>query len=138
MEGRQRQSREMLQGLAREARRAPTLAERRLWELLRDHRCGGLHFRRQDIIGPFRVDFFCRRLKLVIEVDGSIHEQEDVQRHDAGRQQILEADFGIQFLRVTNEDVLQRPQNVVASIQALTDLEPESPHPCPSPEAGEE
>ncbi len=111
---------QMLRTLAREARRSPTSAEKQLWERLRDHRCGGLHFRRQEIIGPFRLDFYCRKVKLAIEVDGSIHETESVQRRDRDRQQILEQEFGIQFLRVTNEEVQQQPDAVIARILILT------------------
>lgn len=103
-------SREMLKTLAREARREQTPAEKRLWEILRDHRCGGLHFRRQEVIGPFRLDFYCRKLRLAIEVDGSVHEEESVAWRDVGRQHILEQEFGIRFLRVTNEEVLEGTQ----------------------------
>ena len=113
-------NRQMLRTLAREARCAPTPAEKELWERLRDHRCGGLHFRRQEIVGPFRLDFYCRKAKLAVEVDGGIHETESVQRRDRDRQQILEQEFGIRFLRVTNEDVRHRPEEVIAQILALT------------------
>jgi len=102
--------REMLKRLAREARREQMPAKKQLWEMCRGHRCGGLHFRRQKVIGPFRLDFYCRHAYLAIEVDGSIHEEEGVLGRDADRQQILEQEFGIRFLRLTNEDVLQRPQ----------------------------
>ncbi len=111
--------RQMLRTLAREARHTPTPAEKDLWERLRDHRCGGLHFRRQDSVGPFRLDFYCRKVKLAVEVDGSIHQVESVQRRDTDRQQILEQEIGICFLRVTNEDVRHRIEKVVAQIQTL-------------------
>ena len=119
--------RQMLMTLAREARRLTTPAENALWEKLRDHRCGGLHFRRQDIIGPFRLDFYCRKAKLAVEVDGRIHLVESVHRRDIDRQHILEQEFGICFLRVTNEDVWHRIEEVVAQIQTLaTELIPYS------------
>jgi len=119
--------RELLKTLAREARREQTPAEKRLWELLRDHHCGRLHFRRQKVMGPFRLDVHCRQVCLAIEVDGSIHEEEGVQQRDADRQQILEQEFGIRFLRVTNEDVILRPQETQERIlQTATDL-PECP-----------
>ncbi len=112
-------TRQMLRTLAREARHNPTPAENALWEKLRDHRCGGLHFRRQDIVGPFRLDFCCRKAKFAVEVDGSIHQVESIQRRDLDRQQILEQEFGICFLRVTNEDIRHRLEKVVAQIQTL-------------------
>ena len=115
-------NRQMLRTLAREARRVPTPAEKELWERLRDHRCGRLHFRRQEIVGPFRLDFYCRKAKLAVEVDGGIHEVKSVQRRDSDRQQILEREFGIRFLRVTNEDVRYRPEKVIARIVTLAAL----------------
>ncbi|MDQ2798015.1 MAG: endonuclease domain-containing protein [Armatimonadota bacterium] len=98
-----------LQALARQARREQTPAEEALWKLLRAHRCGNLHFRRQAQVGPFRIDFYCASLRLAVEVDGSVHHEPEVQRRDLDRQTILAQDFGIYVLRVTNEDVLQRP-----------------------------
>ncbi len=105
-----------LHALAREARRMPTPAEKVLWEMVRDHRCGGLHFRRQAIIGPFRVDFYCPAARLAVEVDGSVHQEPAVQKRDADRQEILEQQFGLRFLRLSNEDVLQRPQEAIQRI----------------------
>jgi very-short-patch-repair endonuclease len=111
--------RHMLRTLAREARHSLTPAEKDLWERLRDHRCSGLHFRRQEVIGPFRLDFYCHAVKLAVEVDGSIHQVESVQRCDSERQEILEQEFGICFLRVTNEDIRRRLEKVVTQIQML-------------------
>ncbi len=58
---------------ARESRRYPTPAEKKLWEHLRKKQLGGLKFRQQHIIDPYIVDFYCREKKLVIEVDGGTH-----------------------------------------------------------------
>ena len=106
--------------MARQARREQTPAERAMWEMVRDHRCG-VHFRRQAVRRPFRLDFYCARLRLAVEVDGSIHDEPDVQRRDADRQAILEHDQRIRFLRVTNDDVLNRfqetRQRLLAAIQ---------------------
>ena len=123
--------RQTLLTLAHEARHKPTPAEDLLWERLRDHRCGGLHFRRQDIVGPFRLDFYCRKAKLAVEVDGSIHGVQSVQWRDTSRQQILEQEFSICFLRVTNSDVRYRLEEVVAQIQTLA-TEPASCSNAPS------
>ena len=111
--------RQTLQSLARQARHTPTPAENEIWQRLRDHRCHGLHFRRQDSIGPFRLDFYCRSIKLAVEVDGSVHQIESVQRRDTDRQQILEDEFGICFLRITNEDVRCRIETVITQISTL-------------------
>ncbi len=59
---------------AKELRRNMTPAERRLWNELRANRLGGWHFRRQQIIDGFIVDFYCHKAGLIIEVDGPIHD----------------------------------------------------------------
>lgn len=61
---------------ARLLRQQLTPAEAKLWEALRGHQLKGLKFRCQHPIGRFIVDFYCPSLKLVIEVDGSIHTQQ--------------------------------------------------------------
>ena len=105
-----------LQALAREARRLPTQAEKALWEMVRDRRCGGLRFRRQVIIGPFRLDFYCPAARLAVEIDGSVHQQPEVRNRDVDRQTIIEQEFGLRFLRLHNEDVLQQPQQTLQRI----------------------
>ncbi len=57
---------------ARTLRRAMTPAERKLWQHLCDNQLG-VQFRRQHAVGPYIVDFFCAKAKLVIEVDGDSH-----------------------------------------------------------------
>ena len=116
-----RRHREMQWALARQARTEPTPAEDALWERVRAHRCGGLSIRRQALVGPFRLDFYCPAKKLVIEVDGGVHQEPSVARRDRDRQQILERDFGLRFLRLTNEVMLARPEDAVAAILAADD-----------------
>src|SRR6476469_2038943 len=83
---------------AREFRRAPTLAERVLWQELRGRRLAGLRFRRQQIIDGYVVDFYCHEAGLVVEVDGPIH---DTQREqDAVRDEYIIAN-DLRILRVT-------------------------------------
>jgi very-short-patch-repair endonuclease len=95
---------------AQEARKAATPAEKALWEMVRGERCGGFYFRRQTIIASFRVDFYSAKLLLSIEIDGNIHQDIDVQKRDADRQAILERDCALRFLRLSNDDILLRPQ----------------------------
>ena len=114
-----RQHQQTQWAMARQARKEPTPAEKALWEMVRDHRCGGLSIRRQILIGPFRVDFYCPARKLVIEVDGGIHQQPPVAQRDRDRQAILEHDFGLRFVRLSNDDVLKRPSEAVATILAV-------------------
>lgn len=88
--------------IAKELRRNMTPEEKILWQHLRSNRLNGLHFRRQQIIDGFIVDFYCHAAGLVIEVDGKIHEQQI--EYDLERDRILSA-RGFCLLRVKNEDV---------------------------------
>ncbi len=87
---------------ARELRREMTPEEGLLWSALRTNQLGGLHFRRQQIIDGFIVDFYCHRAWLVIEVDGGVHHERAA--YDAERDQILSA-RGLHVLRVTNDEI---------------------------------
>ena len=96
-----------------ENRDDPTEAEERLWKELRKLKATGLHFRRQHAIGKFIVDFYCWKLKLAVEVDGPIHEQ---QREDDAKRDAWLTARGILVIRLANEQVLSAPESVVASI----------------------
>jgi very-short-patch-repair endonuclease len=89
---------------ARQFRREPTPAESRAWEILRDRRLLGLKFRRQQVIDGFIVDFYCPRLRLVIEVDGAVHDHPETRQYDTERTRHLESK-GITVIRVRNEEV---------------------------------
>jgi very-short-patch-repair endonuclease len=83
-----------------------TPAEQTLWTRLEGNRLWGVHFRRQQPIDRYIADFFCMSLKLVIELDGAIHETQ--QEHDASRDAHFRS-LGLTVMRVPNEDVLPRP-----------------------------
>ena len=87
---------------AKELRVHMTAAESRLWQALRADRLDGWHFRRQQVIAGFIVDFYCHQADLVVEVDGPVHEQQREQ--DAIRDGIL-ARHGLQVLRFSNDQV---------------------------------
>lgn len=91
-----------LRPLAREMRRAATPEEDLVWERLRGRRFHGLRFRRQHVIGPYIVDFYCSEKQLVLEVDGGIHET--LVEEDAVRQAYLES-LGFTVVRVRNREV---------------------------------
>ena len=63
-------------------RREPTYAEAKLWKLLRNT---DLHFRRQAPFGPYIVDFVCHQHRLVVELDGGVHNLPEVAARDAER-----------------------------------------------------
>jgi very-short-patch-repair endonuclease len=86
--------------VSRQFRKEPTLSEDILWKALRGRKLEGRKFRRQQPIGAFIVDFFCGAERLIVEVDGGIHEsQREVDRQ---RQQLLES-LGLRVVRVTSE-----------------------------------
>lgn len=101
---------------ARHLRKNPTLAERELWRALRGGAIDGLKFRRQHPIDRYVTDFACVALKLVVEVDGGVHDDDDQALHDVGRTAVIER-LGWQVLRVTNADVLANLDGVVARIR---------------------
>jgi very-short-patch-repair endonuclease len=90
-----------------------TLAEKQLWQRLKNKQLLGLKFRRQQVIDRFIVDFYCHEVKLVIEVDGEIHNYTQVE--DAIREEFLES-LGLRVVRFKNEDVLFRIEGVLEEI----------------------
>lgn len=104
---------EKLKPLARQMRTEPTLAENLLWQKLRNKQLLGFKFRRQQVIDRFIVDFYCHEIKLVIEVDGEIHNY--TQKEDAIRQEFLES-LGLQVIRFKNEDVFLNIEGVLETI----------------------
>jgi very-short-patch-repair endonuclease len=70
---------------AREMRKEPTEAERRVWRLIRSRQVHGLKFRRQAVIAGFIADFYCAELKLILELDGSFHENQEIHDYDQAR-----------------------------------------------------
>jgi very-short-patch-repair endonuclease len=103
--------------LARDLRKRQTPAEAQLWKLLSDRRLDGVKFRRQHPIGPFVADFCCPRLRLIVEVDGGIHDESVEQ--DEERTRLLAAS-GYTVLRLRNEQVLGRGHQVLDQIVRVT------------------
>jgi len=98
---------------AKELRHEQTPAEAKLWAYLRAHRANDIGFRRQHAIGPCIVDFCAPRRKLIIELDGSHHL--DQEEYDAERTVFLEA-RGYRVLRFFNSDVMNKTEDVVGII----------------------
>jgi very-short-patch-repair endonuclease len=99
--------------LAKELRQHMTPEEKILWNLLRTNKLAGWHFRRQQIIDGFIVDFYCHAASLILEVDGGIHELR--QEQDAERNAHL-ISRGFRILRVTNEEVNKDIQSVLQKV----------------------
>jgi very-short-patch-repair endonuclease len=98
---------------AKQLRRNLTPAEQQLWDALRGGKLAGLKFRRQHPVGNFILDFYCAAHKLVVEVDGGIHETQI--EYDATRTSELEG-YGYTIVRFTNEVVLHQIETVLAEI----------------------
>ncbi len=98
---------------AKELRRQMTQEEKILWQHIRANRLNGLHFRRQQIIDGFIADFYCHAARLVIEVDGEIHQQQT--EYDAERDRDL-LERGLRLLRIKNEEVRQNLNSVLMRI----------------------
>ena len=104
-----------LQEVARGMRKVPTCAEAVLWEALRDRRLNGMRFRRQHPVGRFVLDFYCPIAKLVVELDGGIHDGQ--QERDAARSTELNAG-GYRVIRFRNEEILGDLPAVLRRIEA--------------------
>ncbi|WP_339866555.1 endonuclease domain-containing protein [uncultured Algoriphagus sp.] len=93
-----------LKEFSRELRAHSTLSEVLLWQKLRASQFRGYSFNRQKPLDNYIVDFYCKKLNLVIEIDGDSHFSEEAIIEDQKRQKILE-DFDIKFLRFIDIDV---------------------------------
>jgi very-short-patch-repair endonuclease len=108
---------EILKPLARQMRHEATPAEKILWDMLRGRQLQGAKFRRQHPIDRFIVDFICLESRLIIEVDGEIHQY--TQQEDAIRQSFLES-LNFTVLRFSNADVFSQLDKVIETMrQAL-------------------
>jgi len=98
---------------AQDIRRKMTPAETPLWQRIRAGRLDGFHFRRQQVIGPFIADFYCHQVDLVVEVDGSAHQNQV--EYDLARDRYLQ-ERGLRVLRFTNQDVERNLEAVLPEI----------------------
>jgi very-short-patch-repair endonuclease len=105
-----------LKQFSRNLRNNSTLAEILLWNQLKAGKMSGYKFNRQKPIGKYIVDFYCKNLNLVIEVDGSTHDNEEQILKDQQRQTNLESS-GLNFLRFRDEDVKKNMNNVLRAIE---------------------
>jgi type I restriction enzyme R subunit len=100
---------------ARELRHTPTETEQAAWNLLRGIKFKGFKFRRQHALGPYIVDFYCPRRRLIVELDGSVHAQPIQARRDAHRDAHLKR-MGYTVLRFSNGIVLDAPEQFVRKV----------------------
>jgi very-short-patch-repair endonuclease len=100
--------------LAREFRKNQTVSERIFWERVRAKRFQGLKFRRQAVLYGYIVDFLCYRLRLIVEIDGAVHDSK--LQYDQGREGLLRK-AGYHFFRVSAEAVENNVQSVMEDLQ---------------------
>ena len=107
---------------AREQRKNPTESEKILWQALRGKKLDGIKFRRQQPIGPFIADFYSSQYRLVIEVDGGIHEFQ--QEADAERDEMMKT-LGLNVLRISaslvESDLISALDRIREFVEGLKD-----------------
>ena len=106
-----------LKSLARKLRKDMTFGEVLLWNELKKNKLFGFDFDRQCCIDNYIVDFYCKDLMLVIEIDGMSHNYEEAFNKDELRQQKLES-FGIQFLRFSEAEIKNDMLNAIRTIES--------------------
>lgn len=109
------QAHPLLFARAKELRRNMTDAEKLLWAYLKSG-INGLKFRRQHPIGLYIVDFYCHPVRLIVEVDGKIHDKEEVRVSDEHREKDL-LSWGNKIVRFKNEDVFNDLLKVLLTIK---------------------
>jgi len=125
-----------LQEFAKEMRKNPTPQEDVMWQELRNEKLF-VKFRRQHVIENFIPDFVCLENKLIIEIDGAIHQVPENIEHDLGRTQELEK-LGYTVLRFTNDEVENNLPKVLIDIRnKIKALENSSPSPVERETEGE-
>jgi len=105
-----------LKELAKKLRQNMTFSEVKLWNEIKNSQLMGYDFDRQRPIGNFIVDFYCKDLKLAVEIDGITHEDEDILLKDKIRQEELET-FGVVFLRFDALLVVNKVEAAVREIR---------------------
>ncbi len=104
---------------AKQMRNNMTYSERRLWERLSNNKLN-VRFKPQHPLFLFIVDFYCHKAKLVIEVDGDVHFNDEKQTKDTECSQQIEA-LGIMIMRFTNEEIFKDLNSVVGKIRSAVD-----------------
>lgn len=117
--------------IAREFRKEPTEGEKILWQALRGKKLDGIKFRRQQPVGYFVVDFYSSVYRLVVEVDGPIHDQQV--EADKARQDILEV-LGLTVFRIKTEIP---EKNLSLALKMIRTKIQEIKSTIPSPQVGE-
>lgn len=106
---------QIVKNYAKELRRNQTPAEALLWEMLRGRNLNGLKFRRQHPLKNYIADFYCHELRLVIELDGKIHELQHIREKDLKREEAMKA-LGVSVIRFNNDVVFSNPDKIAKKV----------------------
>ena len=109
---------------ARILRKSMTIPEKLLWDKLKEKQIYGLRFRRQHPIEFFIADFYCHQIRLVVEIDGEIHNQQE--EYDDGRSAEMEK-FFIKIIRFINYEVENEIDEVIEKITNIVNQRLKSP-----------
>src|SRR5215831_7174707 len=109
-------NRKPLQQRRRELRNHGTSAEAVLWKYLQKRQLLGKKFRRQHSIGPYIVDFYCPEYRVIVELDGAVHDGILAAERDAQRAALLE-EYGMKILRFENRLVFENLEVVLETIR---------------------
>jgi very-short-patch-repair endonuclease len=99
----------------RDLRKKSTLAEKLLWEKLRNNNLG-MKFRRQYSVRGYVLDFYCSKARLGMEVEGGIHKSKSVKVYDKYREEYLKA-FNIKIIKFKNREVLEQTDKLLERIR---------------------
>ena len=105
-----------LKGVSQNLRSNMTDAERVLWRRIRRGQIKGVLFYRQKPIGGYIVDFYCPKLKLIVEIDGDVHFYERNIAADKKREEYFNK-LGLKIVRYTNLDVIQNIDNALRDLK---------------------
>lgn len=106
--------------LAKDLRRNMTDAENVLWMYLKKG-IKGLKFRRQHPLGIYIADFYCHKIKLVVEADGAIHDKPEIKSYDEKRERDLFGS-GYHVIRFANEEIMNDISTVLMKIESTVDI----------------
>ncbi len=100
---------------AGDLRRRETEAEKKLWPFLRNRKLLNRKFRRQHAFADYILDFYCHECKLVVELDGAIHDTVTNRQYDEARTLVLN-EYNITVIRFTNKEVMNNVEKVLEKI----------------------
>ena len=102
---------------AKRLRNEPTASEIIFWGLLKQH-FADYRFKRQHPVSQYIADFYCHKLKLVVEIDGGIHLSKDAIKNDKLRDEFMNS-LNLKIIRFTNDEVCKNGEKVVKKLKEL-------------------